>query len=292
MEGEGVPGASEVLTSKLKKWLSTQGYPLEMRISRIARNAGLRVNQGHHYYDREQNVHREVDVLATSLGSRIRDCRVEVVVVFETKSSAGNSKPWVILADRGNSMHPVARTRQRLTTGQSEKWWERAARNSTIQELDIFSVDDVRGYSLIRPSLSTKESREDQAYAALMQLAKAANGICEWFTEAGTIVSPHTKRKHETIAVILPVLVVDSPLYECWLDEDGELQVQETEKGTVMWKNRVSRHNSPTTIIKVMREGAVADYLENVKAAMTALSGDFEVWYQEMRSQRGWSEIE
>lgn len=279
MEKSEASETSADLTAKLKKWMLTQGYPLEMRIARAARDMGLMVQQGHHYYDQEQGAHREIDVLATATGTlRTPGHSLQVRAVFETKSSAGNAKPWVILTDRGHRMHRVARISQRYVNDQAREWWEEAAcRTPDIQMLDIFDADDAPGYSLIRPNLATKESRDDQAFAALMQVTKAANGVCEWLTKVGAGKSAKGHQR-TSLAVVLPVIVVDSPLYQCWLDAQGELQIDEISRGTVMWKNRASLRQSPTTIIKVMRESEVRKYMQGVREAAHVLSINFDAW--------------
>lgn len=281
-DGTGIEGAQD-LGEKIRRWMQAQGYPLEMQIAQVANEAGFMAQQGLHYYDSDQKIHRETDVVVTT-SRKIEDfqCKLQFRVVFEAKSSAGRSKPWVILADRASGMGRPARVVQRYVNDQAKEWWKTSAgRNRAVQDLSLFGVEDVRGYSLVRPNLGTRESRDDQAFAALMQVSKAAHGICEWLSE------PVFQDTGQFFAVVLPVIVVDSPLYECWLGDDGQLQVEEVNIGTVRWGNRVSLRRSPMTIIKVMRLDAVDGYLQHLREAADVLAEDCRKWMHERQVKRG-----
>lgn len=276
VDGSATVDGSQDLGEKIRRWMQAQGYPLEMQIARVANGAGMMAQQGQHYYDSEQKLHREMDVLVTT--SREIEgfsCGLQLRVVFEAKSSAGRSKPWVILSDRSSGMAGPAKVVQRYVNDQAEEWWKSSAgRNRSVQGLSIFRVEDVPGYSLVRPSLGTRDSRDDQAFAALMQVSRAAHGVCEWLSEPGL------SRQGQLFAVVLPVIVVDSPLYECWLGDDGEIEVAEVSIGTVKWGNRVSLRRSPNTIVKVMRLDAVDGYLHDIKVAADVLADDCRAWFE------------
>ncbi|MEV8376741.1 hypothetical protein AB0P21_28625 [Kribbella sp. NPDC056861] len=268
--------------------MQTQGYPLEMQIARIAQEVGLMAHQGFHYYDSEQQVHREIDVMVTTGRAQSRTGRsLQLRVVFEAKSSTGRSKPWVILADKSSTMANPARVVQRYVNDQAKDWWRRSVgRSQAVHGLSLFDVDDVRGYSLIRPTLAAGGSRDDQAFSAMMQVSKAAHGVCEWLTETGS-KSKRPRDSSELFAIVLPVVVVDSPLYQCWLDGDGQIQLEEVGVGTVKWGNRVSLRRSPNTIIKVMRLDAVRKYLQDLEIAADVLYEDMMRWSRETDGELG-----
>jgi hypothetical protein len=275
---------SKELTNKLRNWMLSQGYPLEMRVARTAIRAGLTVSQGDYFLDHEQKTHREVDVLACAHGAiKDEESALQIRAVFETKSGANSSKPWIVLSNPNESMHPVARTIQRAVTKYGLEWWEDyACRNKEIQDLAVFDTDDVCGYSLVRANFATKDNRDDQAYAALMQAAKGAAGVLQWLSGAA---APRERsdgvKLPGLIALVLPVIVVDSPLYECWLNDNGELELKEIGIGTILWKNRVSGLSNPTTIIKIMREYAVEPYANSLQTAAKVISKAFDDWREQ-----------
>ena len=52
------------MEDKIRKWLETQGYPLEMRVAREFKSHGFRVLQSEYYTDPESGASRETDVIA------------------------------------------------------------------------------------------------------------------------------------------------------------------------------------------------------------------------------------
>ena len=48
---------SDDLVTRVKKWLKSQGYPLEMEAAQIFRQAGFRVDQSQFYTDPNMSLH-------------------------------------------------------------------------------------------------------------------------------------------------------------------------------------------------------------------------------------------
>jgi hypothetical protein len=84
----------EPLESKLLKWIKKTGYPHEMRVARIFREAGFDVVQSEHYTDLESNTSREIDVFATKESPLGGDFHISIDFYVECKVSI--SKPWLI----------------------------------------------------------------------------------------------------------------------------------------------------------------------------------------------------
>jgi hypothetical protein len=100
------------LANKVKGWLDTQGYPLEMRVARQFQRAKFTVTQGD-FYETDDHTWREVDVAARveiEVGSnddakKLR-MRLEVVAVCECKSNRQATRPWVVFTDKSNEADP------------------------------------------------------------------------------------------------------------------------------------------------------------------------------------------
>jgi hypothetical protein len=85
-------GPLVTLSDKVRGWLESQGFPLEMRAAAAFRQVGFEVRQSSYYIDPETSKGREIDVLASDpdiLGV------VQIHLVIECKS---HKKPWVLLA--------------------------------------------------------------------------------------------------------------------------------------------------------------------------------------------------
>lgn len=83
---------TEELISKVKNWLDSQGYPLEMKVARCFQNARFRVSSSEHYLDPDEKKPREIDVIA-SLDETIAGKTFQRAFTVECKVSKGS--PWV-----------------------------------------------------------------------------------------------------------------------------------------------------------------------------------------------------
>jgi len=87
------------MDARVREWLDTEGYPLELEVARAFRKAGFRAHHSMMYDDENTNQKREIDVVATKQFGQ--DGRwIRVVVVAECKNNA--KKPWVYFTVRSN----------------------------------------------------------------------------------------------------------------------------------------------------------------------------------------------
>jgi len=85
------------LTTKIAEWLKTQGYPLEMEVAHIFKDAGFEVSSAEYYVDAEEQKPREIDVLA-SMSVQIQGTLFQLAYVVECKSP--KESPWVSFRSR------------------------------------------------------------------------------------------------------------------------------------------------------------------------------------------------
>ena len=198
-----------VLTQKVLKWLKKTGFPLEMETAAAFRAAGFEIRQSYSYPDPQSDKGREIDVLAIDpdfIGV------IEISFVLECKSS---KKPWVVLTSEDalanyNRLFAFAVTSE-------------AARKSLVSRLPEFGA--FKPY-ISRPSQGGYGFRQafsennDPAYTAAIGVIKACAGLARDRQEA----------KIPSLSFVFPVIVVDSPLFECSLKSDGGLELKEVEE--------------------------------------------------------------
>src|SRR5262245_25063173 len=96
--------------AEARKWLLSQGYPLEMRIARECRRAGARVSQSRYYRDPTTDKFREMDLVATFAPGPIEQYyAIELAIECEADPSGATpgAKPWLVFtteSDIGPSM--------------------------------------------------------------------------------------------------------------------------------------------------------------------------------------------
>jgi len=194
------------LRDRVQKWLETQGYPLEMRAASIFRAAGFQVVQSDTYVDKESGKSREIDLVCShDEPGGIASAKI----VVECKSG---EKPWIVFSsshvlEGRNRFFVYADLSQGLRSALLKCEYDLVRR-----KLAWIEKPDRTGYSVVQAF----KQNEDEAYGVAQALVKAARAQ---LLKASREKSPFT--------VIFPVLVIDAPLFECYLDDRGSIQLTE-----------------------------------------------------------------
>lgn len=243
--------------SRLSNWLGTQGYPLEMVVARTFRRDGFRTFQSEYYTDPESNALREIDILAWKQ-KHVGDILIRLSFCIECKLSQG--KPWVIFTSAGAQLADPARVAQRASSHLGTRFLIAISRDSEIQTLRLFSLPERPGYGVTQAFTSGR----DVPYAACMAAAKCA--VAEALD-----ADRATETQGPVSNIIFPVVVVDGELFECYLDEQGQVSVSEAETGVLVWRNPIVC--MPHTIIRISTiDNVPALVQEASEAAMSLFS--------------------
>lgn len=209
--------------SKVLTWLEVTGFPLEMKAASAFRDAGFEVRQSTTYADPLSEKGREIDVLA-------RDPDIfgfiDLAVVVECKSSPN---PWVVLT-AADAMEGYNTLRARAVFS------KRAFATLTHTRIDKLNVTPLLhsegrcGYAL-RQAFS---KGNDPGYEAAMSVLSACKGI----------FPPKSAGGWNIAAAALPIIVVNSPLFECELQADGSLLLTEVEYSEFLFSARLPEHVS------------------------------------------------
>ena len=85
----------------------------------------------------------------------------------------------------------------------------------------------------IRTALSDRSSTQDVPYQAVMAAASAAVAAAD---EADTV----SRDGYFVLHLTMPVVVTDAPLFMCWLDERGDLVVEDITEADLVWRHGIS----------------------------------------------------
>jgi len=218
------------METKISKWLEKQGYPLEMYVSQKFRERKFSVSQSIYYYDSEYNINREIDVLAHK-GVFIEDRFASIDYIIECKSS---KKPWLLFSSKREIAYdPIIESERYLHNENAYSLIVHLRSIDLIKKLYPFYYDFAStGYGLTQAFTSGN----DIAYKAINTLSK----YCDYAIRSSNgNVFPECK-------IIIPILVVDTPLYEITLSENYEQKIERKNVGCLSF-NRA-------TIIVVTRE--------------------------------------
>ena len=236
---------------KVREWLEKTGFPLEMAAAASLRQAGFFVRQSSTYADPQTDKGREIDVLASDddwLGD------FETSFVIECKASR---KPWVVLKSN-DALAAYNRLFAFAVMTQS-------ARVAIADALDrgdpvsrFIKREDSGGYGF-RQAFSEDA---DPAYSAAINVLKACHGLVNG-RAPGVPVQKH---------VAFPVIVVDAPLFECSLQEDGDLLITEVRQSEFLFTAHL-----PTTVgccIRVVTKSDLQEFSLRAKEVADAIRND------------------
>lgn len=201
------------MIAKVREWLETRGFTLEMQTASAFRTAGFHVRQSSVYVDSKTAKAREIDVLAIdpdNLGI------LEIRFIVECKST---KKPWVLLC---SSDTLTGYNRISAFAAVSQK-----ARDVFVRRLPGFldKFPWLRKEGLVGYSLRLALSNADAAYTAAATLARA----CDTFVSGGD------GKYSSVLRFGFPVIVIDGPLIRCSLEENGEVQLEEVDQGEFLF---------------------------------------------------------
>jgi hypothetical protein len=206
--------AEEPLDAKVRAWLASSGYPLEMHVAEEFRKPGFQISQGIYYPDSEGP--RELDVLAQEI-HHTKWALLRILFFIECKAS--RDKPWIVFAGERDTYSRYD-PRDLMHWGPANKKGaiirHLLADRANVAELPLFKSREIPAYGLVQARLGKSPGDDkggDQSYAATMQVCKAALALTK-----------HDDRQDAPAALVnryttigFPVIVVDAPLYRARL---------------------------------------------------------------------------
>lgn len=237
-----------VVREKVIEWINRSGFPLEMESARAFRNAGFDVRQSASHLDPEEKKGREIDVLAADpdwLGV------VEIYFVLECKSS---DKPWVVLA-ADNALSNYNRAHAFSVVSREAKAAIFSSWRKGGEFKQLLDKSSRCGYGF-RQALG---GQNDKAYSAAISVLKACAGL----------VADRHDSNIPRYAFAFPVIVVDTPVFECSLNSDGELNLEEVQESEFLFSAHVPFEIS--SCIKVVKKDHLNVFADRAKKIATTI---------------------
>lgn len=256
----------------VRTWLNTQGYPLEMRSVGTFQSYGAFAQQSTYYISPEGKA-REIDVHAQFSNTwtvvspqRGSSHTFTLSAVCECKSGASAKKPWVVFSSR--TILNELRTFRMMRIGNvlGPRLLLHVCDRPEVEALELFKAPQRYGHSLVvaHTDATKPAPREtfDPGFGTLAKIAEAAkaNGKAQG---PGLPGMPFN-------CLVIPVIIVGSPLVECWLDEMGAIQIEERERASVAFTHP---DVGSSVIVDVVRETALPAYARDMKVAFDTLEG-------------------
>lgn len=233
---------TEALSKKVGEWLKSEGYPTEFQVANIFAKSGFHVRQSQFVRDVEENIPREIDVVADINAESAQHSLLRISHVVECKWS--QDKPWVALCGRhGTRMAPSACITQSFASSLANAILWADAGNPELEALSLFATPEVPGFG----GRQAFSKGHDVFYGAMSSIVSAAHSKIAQYKEekSATFLLPR-------IAVVaFPLIVVDGKLFKAAYDADeGEVTIAETKSVRFHWRGSAAwPHHASVDIV-------------------------------------------
>jgi hypothetical protein len=195
--------------SYVRKWLKKHGFPFEMWVAQTLRETEFQVVHPAYYRDVKTGETRDADVNAFRILSHsVEESHylIDIEATFECKTSVD---PWV--AFTWNQNHAMGETMW-LGNANVKQLMGPAFWGIKPPHLKLNPVSGPKAWGLLQAG--HEEGKRDTAYNAARQVFDAAQGLA---SQADDVT---------LFSLVIPVLVLDSPLFSASLGSSKELVVE------------------------------------------------------------------
>lgn len=214
--------------TSVHNWLEKEGYPVEMKAARAMQDHGFRVTQGEYVLSQDRETLRETDAIGTL--THVKEdygpqgptfgCHWECVVAAECKAP---KNPWVAFTRKPQVLQGFMAEFHRFASPVGQTLLRAAMGSGELRKLAVFTAPERLAYSI-------RQSQVEQSapFAPTLQVIDQTLH----YVDRGLDYNPDC----EICRIVFPVLVVDHRLYECWLDDDGKIQLERRDEMRLYWQ--------------------------------------------------------
>lgn len=251
------------IEQNILNWLEKGGYPLEMFAHRELSLQKFYTEKSPFYTDIESGKRRELDVVGEYSTSSEKDTYYfNLMLLVECKKS---DKPILVICESGKTI--TAREALGLGRVYSTKNVNHTMVSQLMSEKNLLDEGPLlecihSGYSILQAHAQSDETYRNKLYG----LAKAEY---VYEKEAEELFSS-CKNNGDTLPIqlIVPILLVDAPLFSIYLNEANEVQIHEVSRATlsmnVPWfdKTETDRRSDIQIVTKTKFRECVAEFIE------------------------------
>ena len=209
------------LREKLLKDIQKTGYPVELGVGDIFSRQGWGVQYSRYYVDRDEQKGKEIDISAYRVASAEK-VRVGLHLICEVKKSL--DRPWIIFSTGREVLDSLGWNRLHYSFRVDHKVL-------SYNEMEKGSSDS--GFLRIGRSYHEAFKSQDEKsriFKALTSSVKASEDCLERNRDASEKSSKDTREQIEfdrVINFVEPVVILDGLLYEAYLNDRAELELNE-----------------------------------------------------------------
>lgn len=250
--------AEEDLKIKIKNWLNTQGYPLEMIVARAFRDAGFVTTPSEYFTDSKTQKMREIDVVARAFHV-VEHFVLKLTFVIECKLA--KKKPWLLFTTPNLSLRGRSVVEQRAASMIGNEFLQKISSREDVQKLPIFNVPNTTAYGIADVRFNDGGDDEEGNNVSYIAAAKASDAAIAQLR----LADQGTEQVGPVCEIVFPVIVAGNRLFECYLDEKSETVVSEVSSGLLVWHSESLA--KPMSIITIITQSEVEKFAREAAAA-------------------------
>ena len=262
--------------TEIKNWLTKHGYPLEMMVAQAFKEADFSALQSEYYDDPESGKSREIDVLASKVKS-IGGVNIRIAFVVECKMS--HDAPWLLFCWFSNlaAVDWAARIIYCFLSSNINHLLSLLHDHDEMKKLPIFRFPERVGYSLVR---ALKAEGHDVPYKAIMSASKAA--LAQVIRADKKSVNGYST---PTAEIVFPVVVIDAPLFDCYLGDESNVEVEESLSGVLQYHDPMQ--TDKPIMIDIVSLADLPRFVANAAASCDVIFRLLETEFAAQVSQMG-----
>lgn len=225
------PNEKNILQS-VEHWVETQGYNLEVKVANLFQRNGFGTVVSTWYTDYETNTLREIDVLAEKYSDFMKSSRF-LRVDWHISCKTSYEKPWVVFLSESQSELPLNFAYASICSPSLLEHLRTKFKISSWNE--ILNSDQILLPKKIGHGIAQAfSSNADIPYQALMSAIKSSAYSIRRPESIELVFDGKGRKKTAPLwNMSLPVVVIDTNLYECVIDTQDKMHISEVKESCV-----------------------------------------------------------
>lgn len=263
--------ANNDLVQNVSQWIKTQGYTLEMKVANAFERSGFGTTVSTWYTDYETKELREIDVIAENayaVDTKFKKASRLFAVSWHISCKTSYEKPWVIFLS-GNRATAFSFTS--IATFSFKEFLMN--KNDITHWDDAFKDDPLLMPTKLGHGVAQAFSTADLPYQAMMTAIKScvyAAQIPEY------VVDSKTKKKVANFwSIAIPVVVVNTRLFECYIDREDCEHICEVEESCVIGRKIQFGKYLAWPLVHIITAAKIDDFAKRAMIASRKVQDTF-----------------
>lgn len=258
---------NDELRQKLIKDLHKSGFASEMRVLKSFHSLKWKARSGKGYFDKDENITREIDVSAyLHMSLRHRE-KVYASIFFHIVAEIKKTEqPWIVFRHRvKNSMRGCAWNNLIFSIDLPDEGFR------LVEYISKSSLKEVRGWLGAGIHHAFKDpSMPSRWYQAFTSVCKAcedeyeAEETSDWRSSSNKVTSNVLENATEFF-FFQPLVVLDGPLIAAELSDSGEIQLEEISSAPFEFEFRTKNYHRSHYRVDLVTIDGLEEYLTLAK---------------------------